>query len=237
LTHRSASSLPPLLQRLPHRRPEALDYLGVSYGLTQSLLRFWKRAGYTPYYVRQTENDITGEFGCVMLKPLVPDIGFEAFAADFRRRFISLLSYKFREFAPVTALTILDGTNSAASNNSDDISRLLGVTELEMLLTPFDLKRLESYANNALDYHVVLDLIPTLGTLYFDRRLRPDVRLSAVQSAILLGLGLQRKNIEEVEKEVGVPVNQALALFVKLIRKLVTHLQDLRKNVIAAAVP
>ena len=81
LTHRSASSLPPLLQRLPHRRPEALDYLGVSYGLTQSLLRFWKRAGYTPYYVRQTENDITGEFGCVMLKPLVPDVGFEAFAA------------------------------------------------------------------------------------------------------------------------------------------------------------
>lgn len=81
LTHRSASSLPPLLQRLPHRRPEALDYIGVSYGLTQALLRFWKRAGYAPYYIRQTENDITGEFGCVMLKPLVPDIGFEAFAS------------------------------------------------------------------------------------------------------------------------------------------------------------
>ena len=76
---------------------------------------------------------------------------------------------------------------------------MLGVTELETLLTPFDLKRLESYANNLLDYHVVLDLIPTLGKLYFDRRLGPDVRLSAVQSAILLGLGLQRKNIEEIE--------------------------------------
>lgn len=32
-------------------------------------------------------------------------------------------------------------------------------------------------------------------------------------------------------------MNQALALFVKLIRKFVTHLQGLRKNVIAAAVP
>ena len=76
---------------------------------------------------------------------------------------------------------------------------MLGVTELGMLLTPFDLKRLESYANNALDYHVVLDLVPTIGTLYFDRRLGPDVRLSAVQSAILLGLGLQRKSIEDIE--------------------------------------
>ena len=81
LTHRSSTSLPPLLQRLSHRAPESLDYLGVSYGLTQNLLRFWKRAGYAPYYVRQTENEVTGEFGCVMLKPLVPEIGLEGFAA------------------------------------------------------------------------------------------------------------------------------------------------------------
>lgn len=68
-----------------------------------------------------------------------------------------------------------------------------------MLMTPFDLKRLESYANNALDYHVVLDLLPSLASFYFDRRLGPDVRLSAVQSAILLGLGLQRKSVEDIE--------------------------------------
>lgn len=114
---------------------------------------------------------------------------------------------------------------------------VLTAAELDILLTPFDLKRLESYANNSLDYHVVLDLLPTLAQLYFDRRLGPDVRLSAVQSAILLGLGLQRKSIEEIEKEVGVSVNQALALFVKLVRKIVKHLQDLRKTVIAATIP
>lgn len=32
-------------------------------------------------------------------------------------------------------------------------------------------------------------------------------------------------------------MNQALALFVKLIRKIVKHLQDLRKAVVAATVP
>jgi N-acetyltransferase 10 len=80
----------------------------------------------------------------------------------------------------------------------------LNTTELSYLLTPFDLKRLEAYANNMLDYHVVLDLVPTIATLYFEKRLvgageEGDVRLSAVQSAILLGLGLQRKTIEEIE--------------------------------------
>lgn len=37
--------LPPLLLKLNERIPERLDYVGVSYGLTEGLLKFWKRAG------------------------------------------------------------------------------------------------------------------------------------------------------------------------------------------------
>ena len=70
---------------------------------------------------------------------------------------------------------------------------------LSILMTPFDLKRMESYANNMLDYHVILDLLPTAANLYFEKRLGSEVRLSAVQSSILLAIGLQRKTIEEVE--------------------------------------
>ena len=50
-----------------------------------------------------------------------------------------------------------------------------------------------------LDYHVILDLLPTVASLFFEKRLGDDVRLSAVQSSILLALGLQRKSVEEVE--------------------------------------
>lgn len=38
-TVRAATAMPPLLQRLTERKPESLDYLGVSYGLTPQLLR------------------------------------------------------------------------------------------------------------------------------------------------------------------------------------------------------
>lgn len=38
-TVRAPTAMPPLLQRLTERKPEALDYLGVSYGLTPQLLR------------------------------------------------------------------------------------------------------------------------------------------------------------------------------------------------------
>lgn len=39
-TIRSPNAMPPLLQRLTERKPESLDYLGVSYGLTPQLLRY-----------------------------------------------------------------------------------------------------------------------------------------------------------------------------------------------------
>jgi len=70
---------------------------------------------------------------------------------------------------------------------------------LESHLTVYDLKRLESYSNNMLDYHVILDLLPIIAYLYFSKQLGNDIKLSGVQSSILLGIGLQRKNIDDLE--------------------------------------
>lgn len=46
------SSLPPLLLKLSERPPEHLDYIGVSFGVTEQLLKFWKRANFVPTYLR-----------------------------------------------------------------------------------------------------------------------------------------------------------------------------------------
>lgn len=48
-----------------------------------------------------------------------------------------------------------------------------------------------------------------------------DFDLSAVQSAILLGLGLQHKTIEALEKELELPSSQLLGLFNRTMRKVV----------------
>ena len=63
-------NLPPLLLKLNEREPERLAYMGVSFGLTSELLRFWKKIGYLPVYLRQTPNDLTGEHSCIVLKEL-----------------------------------------------------------------------------------------------------------------------------------------------------------------------
>lgn len=44
--------IPTLLKRLAERRPERLDYIGTSYGLTPELLKFWKSQKFVPVYLR-----------------------------------------------------------------------------------------------------------------------------------------------------------------------------------------
>lgn len=54
------AGLPPLLTHLADRPPEQLQWLGVSFGLTQSLHAFWRRSGFSTLYLRQAPSDVTG---------------------------------------------------------------------------------------------------------------------------------------------------------------------------------
>ncbi|XP_068761214.1 RNA cytidine acetyltransferase-like [Montipora capricornis] len=213
------SNLPPLLLKLSERQAERLDYLGVSYGLTAQLLRFWKKSNFAPVYLRQTPNELTGEHSCIMLRLLkesedaTDESWLSAYIADFRRRFLSLLSYQFRSFPPSVALSMLKC--KSIKEEKEGISK----RDLESVLTKYDLKRLDLYSRNMVDYHLVTDLLPAVSRLYFLQKF--DFELSAVQSAILLGLGLQHKTIETLEKELELPSSQLLGLFNKTIRKVV----------------
>lgn len=224
--------LPPLLLKLNERPAERLDYLGVSYGLTPRLLKFWKRAGFVPVYLRQTPNDLTGEHSCIMLKTLTDEDEAErgawlaAFWKDFRRRFLALLSYQFSTFSPPLALNIIQNRN-VGKLAQPALSR----GELDSLFLPYDLKRLEMYSRNMVDYHLIMDMVPAISRLYFLNQLG-DLALSATQSALLLGIGLQHKSVEQLEKEIELPSGQLMGLFNRIIRKVVKLFNDVQEKAI-----
>ncbi|RKP13429.1 DUF699-domain-containing protein [Piptocephalis cylindrospora] len=232
---RDARSLPPLLNKLERVRAHRLHWVGVSYGLTASLHKFWKRSGFTPVYLRQTPNELTGEHSCVMLRTLdTSDLPrqcspewLSAFSQDFSRRFLSLLAYQFRSFQSVLALSILGSPNPSSYPITQE--------DLTKELSGYDLKRLDSYASNMLDYHVVTDLLPLLASWYFSGRLisadqgdnKEGIHLSGVQGAVLLAMGLQKKDVEGISSELNLPVSQILALFIKVCRKASGHFKSL----------
>jgi N-acetyltransferase 10 len=53
----------------------------------------------------------------------------------------------------------------------------------------------------------------------FEKRF-PTIKLSYLQSAIMLSQGLQHKSIDSVAAELELPARQLLALFNKAVRKL-----------------
>lgn len=241
------ADLPPLLLALHERRPERLHYVGASFGLTQGLFNFWRKLAFAPVYVRQTASEVTGEHTCIVLRPLqteeveaAPSQGpaswLHPFAQDFRRRFISLLGYGFRSFAPALALSILDPKIEFSEHEARRGASLDGVVGGPApLLSPYDMKRLESYASNLVDYHLVLDLVPAVARLYFLERI--PASLSYGQAAILLSLGLQHQELSAVEAHLRLASNQVLALFNKAMRKIHGQLHAAASKVAEAALP
>ncbi|ANB12367.1 Kre33p [Sugiyamaella lignohabitans] len=230
-------TMPPLLLKLSERRPEALHYLGVSFGLTNQLNKFWKRAKFAPVYLRQTANELTGEHTAIMLKVLSghEDKWLSEFSGDFHRRFLALLAYEFRSFTSAQSLSIIEATKNATAKYHTN--SVFDKDALDREFTPFDLKRLESYANNRLDYHVIVDLLPKIATLYFANKFSSDVSLSSVQQAILLGIGLQKKDIDTVAAELNLPVNQTLAMFAKTTRKVSNYFRETLAKAINEELP
>lgn len=108
------------------------------------------------------------------------------------------------------------------------------------------------YAQNLVDYHLVIDLVPEIAKLYFTNKLGENFSLSLVQAvidfvcfyilsfylidflfinkAILVALGLQHKSVEDLEKELQLPPNQVLAMFNKIVKKIIALLEDISVN-------
>ncbi|VVC39862.1 RNA cytidine acetyltransferase NAT10,tRNA(Met) cytidine acetyltransferase TmcA, N-terminal,Possible tRNA [Cinara cedri] len=226
------NNLPPLLLKLSERPPERLDYIGTSFGLTGPLLKFWKKAGFIPLYIRQTNNELTGEHSCIMISTLNTSDSknqnwLSQFWIDFRRRFISLLGYQFRKFSPQLALGVLHNTNITIQIDKN----ILGQTELDVHLSAYDILRLEKYCNNMADYHLIMDLLPTLSKLYFQNKFG-DTHFSAVQKALLLGLGLQYKTVEELAEQFDLLPPQLLGLYNRMMRRILQVINGvMEKNV------
>ena len=228
-------TLPPLLTPVLEAKVQRLHWIGSSFGLTSKLYNFWSKAGFSAVYVRQTTNDLTGEHTAILLRalptddlPEAPTDGWlSAFLVDAKRRFVSLLAHPFDKMEVSLALGLLtkeEGSKTIVTERSR--TGAIAADEFVVQLTPFDVKRLESYAKNMVDYHMILDLLPTIARMYFLNRF-PELNLSYLQRAILIGMGLQHKSVDTLQSELNLPSNQLLALFNKAVRKFNTQCQNL----------
>jgi len=97
---------------------------------------------------------------------------------------------------------------------------------LLQFLSRDDLHRIEQYGRNLVEHALVMDIVPTLATLFLSRRM-PEVHLSPLQCAILVGVGCQHRTFDQMAGDLGASASQLLALFNKAVHKLSNHCRSL----------
>jgi N-acetyltransferase 10 len=133
--------LKPLLNKLSDTKPPFVYYLGTAFGLTKELFNFWRKGDFYPVYLKLSENDITGEHSCIMLRPfdvkedilkfnssestLTQEYGnkvtwLNPYLSDFKKRLTTLLAYDLKDLSIKLALSLLDPMITSTTNLEKD---------------------------------------------------------------------------------------------------------------------
>jgi N-acetyltransferase 10 len=130
-----------------------------------------------------------------------------------------------------------DEQNHDAKINLNHQSNKLTAEELlSVHISHYDFQRLELYSRNMVDHHMILDLIPILSRLIFTGRIS-SLRLSHLQLAVLLAIGLQHRDVDSICTELDLPANQVLAFFNKTIRRITSILRNILESQIKKEFP
>ncbi|XP_055833006.1 RNA cytidine acetyltransferase 1-like [Solanum dulcamara] len=236
---RPRTDLPPLLVPLRERRPERLHYLGVSFGLTLDLFRFWRKHKFAPFFIGNAPNSVTGEYTCMVLKALKND-DVEAAGSDewgfygpfyrvYKRRLVELLGSTYRKMNYKLAMSVFDPKTNFVEQDpaSSELSN-----SMKFVMEPDEMMMLESYSNSLIDYPLIRDVAQKLAREYFLEHV--PVSLSYVQASLLLCYGLQHKDIPEIEVEMNLERQQILSFFMKTMKRLFKYLYNLKSEEFAS---
>lgn len=161
-------------------------WIGSSFGLTERLLNFWKRSGFSPLCIKQAPSRTTGEFSAVVVQCLDKAIAndMEVIKTAFLSRLVMLLGYSFRDFSPSLGLSLIHTEG--------------GIPEKRICFTCDEIERLKLFSKGLLDVKHVLDVLPDISRQYFYRR--DPSRIPVLEQSILLMVGCQYRDIREIAK-------------------------------------
>ncbi|KAL7089884.1 hypothetical protein ACP275_12G004500 [Erythranthe tilingii] len=232
------TNLPPMLLPLRERRPEKLHYLGVSFGLTLDLFRFWRKHNFAPFYISHVPSSMTGEHTCMVLKALHNDdiessgsgpLGFfSPFYQVFQKKFTKSLSRAFRQMEYKLAMSVLDPKINFSEGDTAPPSSDGFLNSISETLSSYGMEQLEAYTNNLVDYHMTEDFVDDLARGYFWGKI--PVTLSYIQASILLSMGLQGKSISCIEGELKLERQQIMSLYMKVMKKFYKYLNGVSSN-------
>lgn len=185
------------------------DWIGVSFGATVKLMKFWMKFGFKSVHIRPTKTPETGEWNIVVIHPVSASARtiVNQASADFLLQFISLLKQSLHSMVPDLALQIL---KSCAH-----------IPDYQPRITSSGKIRLNNYLNGNLNFLLTVDVIYELATKYF---VSPnEIKLSSSQEALLITRVIQGRTWSQTLARTGLNWKAANGLLAKAIAKISQH--------------
>eukprot|EP00917_Polyrhabdina_sp_WS-2016_P017768 GHVP01038429.1.p1 GENE.GHVP01038429.1~~GHVP01038429.1.p1 ORF type:complete len:880 (+),score=108.69 GHVP01038429.1:172-2811(+) len=186
-----------------------ISWIGASFGVTRDLLKFWRKGGYVSVYLRGNPSPVTGEHSLIVMKDILGRSSdmIDRAMVDFKHRLIELYSSSLRNI-PIDASLLL-------MNNK----------EITLELNEKDIERIREYVKGMIKINNVMDAIGRLIKLFFsNQKENSRIHLSHVSYAVIIGVGLQKKSIESISKELNLHEGQTLSIINKTMGKLLNIL-------------
>ena len=181
------------------------DWIGVSYGVTVKLMKFWKKFNFKPVHIRPTQTLETGEWNIVVIRPLKHSAVaiINQASADFLLQFIALLKQSLHSMKPELVLQIIKSCSL--------------VPDYKLNITSSGKIRLRNYLKGYLNFLLAVDVIYELTTKYFTSN---TIKLSPSQEALLVTRILQGRTWGQTLSKTGLKWKTANSLLEKAVAKL-----------------
>ncbi|ADM12350.1 putative P-loop ATPase/acetyltransferase fusion [Encephalitozoon intestinalis ATCC 50506] len=202
-----------LLQNITDVLIPQVSWIGASFGMAETLCRFWLKNQFVPVGVKQAVTQETGEHSAVFIRSLshTEEDRIYKYNQKFMSRFVGQLSSSFKSLGPSLSLSLL----------KDPVPE-----KGRMMYFPYDdISRIRMASGGKIDLNLVTDIIPDISRMYFHGMFSQD--LSVLRKSVLLMVGCQNRSIDEIAELLTLKPFQIVNILTKVLSIL---LEDLEKN-------
>ncbi len=191
-------------------REKGYDWVGAGFGVTNELLRFWVRNGYTPVHLSPERNPVSGEYSLLVVKPLNSKAKryVDFFAWEFKNKFISALTDPYFDLEAEVALILLEATPKK---------------DIPLRFSKFQIGRLMTYIWSEMTYENCTDVMKLLARQYFLDKKGENAGLDKIHKLLLIAKVLQSKTWRMVSDELNIIPPEAMKKLREAAKILAEH--------------
>ena len=166
-----------------------LEWVGAGFGVTEELLKFWIKNGFSVVHISPERNPVSGEYTILVIKPLTERVSklVDIAKYEFKMKLLDSIAVNYRELEPEVALLMFD---------SEPYLHI----DLSNILTPIGLDRLWTYCTGPMTFEAAADLMFKISRLHWLLPKEKRPALSRLQELLLVIKALQGRSWDDASE-------------------------------------